>query len=252
MRVLTRTALILALSAAIPASAAGPGSAGPLWGFAPTDSTDWRGDTLSIALRADRSATGSFRLENDGSEALGPFSLQLSSDLHSESGGSVPASVLGLDPTVLPLLAAGESADVDIDLNLSAETPPEIYRARLQALLPDFSVYSEFVLELRVRNDENLRVAPNPVYADRRSSVDFRVASEPGMNVDIDLFTMGMDKIRTLHGDGPWSESGVKTLSWNLTNEAGNLVASGMYLALARFEVGDKRFTETRRVMIVH
>jgi hypothetical protein len=252
MRALTRKALIIAASTAVLASVASALPVEPLWGFSSADSTDWRGDTLSIAMRADLTAVKSFYLENDGGESAGPFTLELTSNFYSGSGGSLPASALSFNPGIVPILSAGATSNVEISIHLSSLTPPEIYHAEMQALLPDFSVHSECVLELRVRNDENLRVAPNPCYSNRNSHVDFRIASQANMNVSIDLFTMGMDKVRTLYGDGPWSDSGVETLSWDLLNEAGNAVASGMYLALARFEVGGERFTETHRVMIVH
>ncbi len=252
MSALTRKALIIAASAAVLASVASAVPLDPLWGFSPTDSTDWHGDTLSVAMRANVTTVKTFHLDNDDVDAAGPFTLRLSSDFHSSSGGSLPASALNFDPAIVPILSAGAAANVRISIHLSSETPPEIYRAKIQALLPDFRVHSECVLELRVRNDENLRVAPNPCYTDRHRQVDFRIAARSGMNVSIDLFTMGMDKIRTLHGDGPWSDNGVETLSWDLLNEGGHTVASGMYLALARFEVGGERFTETHRVMVVH
>ncbi len=252
MRAPTRKALILVVLAGVFTSAASALPLDPTWTFAPVDSSDWRGDTLSVAMRADQASSGSMYLENSGSTAAGPFTLQFARDLRSESGGSIPTSALSFDPAVVPELAAGGTASVGVGIHLSPQTPPEIYRGTIQALLPDMSVHSECVLELRVRNDENLRVAPNPVYVDRHSQVDFRIAARSGMNVDIDLFTMGMDKVRTLHGDGPWSNNGVETLSWDLTNEGGHPVASGMYIALARFEVGGDRFTETHRVMVIY
>ncbi len=252
MRAPTRKALTLVVLAGIFTSVASALPLDPIWAFAPVDSSSWRGDTLSLAMRADHASGSSLYLENGGSAAAGPFTLQLARDLRSESGGSISTSALTFDPAVVPELSAGGAASVGLDIHLSPQTPPEIYRGTIQALLPDMSVHSECVLELRVRNDENLRVAPNPVYGDRHRQVDFRIASRPGMNVDIDLFTLSMEKVRSISGDGPWSDNGVQTLSWDMTNEGGHTVASGMYIAFARFEVGGERFTETHRVMVVY
>ncbi len=251
MRALTRKALILFVAAACAAPAAHALSMDPLWTFAPVDTSAWRGDTLSLAMRADTPSSHIVRLVNSSGDSLGPFTLQLAGALSSASGGSVSAASVSFDPAQVSGLASGASADLEVDLVLSPHTPPEIYRGEIQALLSDLSVHSQCVLELRVRNDENLRVAPNPVYGDRHDQVDFRIAAKSGMNVDIDIYTLAMDKVRTIHGDGPWSAGDIETLSWNMTNEAGFTVASGMYIALARFEVGGETFTETHRVMVV-
>lgn len=254
MRALTRKArqMLILTALALCAFSLGALAEFPLWGFVPADSSSWRGDTLSLAIRAGDGGHGSFTLVNESDAPLGPFHLQLSSDLFSASGGSIPSSALSFVPATVPELTAGESATVTVSVNPLPQTPLEIYRASFRALLGDMSIHDQAVLELRVRGEENLRVAPNPFFGDRHRSVEFRVAATAGMSVSIDLFTMGMEKVRTLYSGGAWSSEGVETLSWDLTNESGHRVAAGVYLALARFDTGGERFTETHRVMLVY
>jgi len=121
----------------------------------------------------------------------------------------------------------------------------------LPAEMPDRGLQSQAALAAGMRGGTSLVVAPNPFFGDRHSQVDFRISATVGMSVSIDLFTMGMEKVRTLYSDGPFAAEGIEILSWNLTNEDGRYVAPGMYLALARFEAGGERFTETHRVMLV-
>jgi len=254
MRALTRKApmalMVLALWAST-APALGLDGPRPRWGFAPADSASWQGDTLRVSLLAGVAALDSLLIVNDGDELAGPFTLDLLSDLHSASGGRIPASAVSFDPPLVPELAAGASLQLGLGINVSEQTPPEIYRAVLQANGGELPPFAEAVIGLRVRGPETLRVAPNPVFGGRHDRVDFRIATGDGMAVSIEIFTMGMEKVRSLYSDGTLAADGVESLSWDLKNESGRAVAAGVYLALARFEAGDERFQEIHRVMLV-
>ena len=63
---------------------------------------------------------------------------------------------------------------------------------------------------------------------------------------------MALEQVSTLHGAGIYTDGEMHSVVWNLDNEAGRRVASGVYLAVARFQTPAGERVERRKVMVVH
>ena len=230
---------------------AGPAASDPLFGFAPADSSAWRPDTLSIACQTGQSRRDSLYLTNDSGAATGALSLEFLSDFHADGGGSIASGEFFLSPPALDSLAAGEERLVILNLHLSPTVPPAVYHATLAARRADLTSFDEVVVELNVRGGDRLRVVPNPVYSDRHRGVDFRVSTEDGLALTLDIYTLGMEKVRSLRSPAVYSGEGLDDIHWDLSNTSGRGVASGMYLVRARYERLGVESTEIHRVMVI-
>lgn len=232
--------------------ASGGEGVGPLFGFAPADSTGWRPDTLALAFAVGESRVDSLYLINEGSESTGPLTIQFLSDFHSAGGGSVPQGDIIVSPPAIDSLSAGEERLVTLNIHLSPTTPPAVYHATLAARRSTLGTFDEVVIELHVLGRERLRVVPNPVYEERHAGADFRIATEAGLSVTLDIYTLGMEKVRTLRSPGAYTGTSVDELRWDLCNDFGRGVASGMYLVLARYDLLGVESTEIHRVMVIY
>jgi hypothetical protein len=60
-----------------------------------------------------------------------------------------------------------------------------------------------------------------------------------------------MEKVIRLAGGEVWEEGSVQSLHWDLCNEAGRPLASGMYIVLARYEISGIAQVESQRLMLL-
>lgn len=225
--------------------------ASPLWDFQPADSLFWRADTLEVDLLSGETGSTSLIFLNTLEDSLGTMSLSLPSHFYSESGGLLDRERMTvLSGDIVPL-APGDSSLVELQFSVPAETPPGLYYSSLRAVSEDHVIVDSVVLELRIRDERRLVIAPNPVYCDRHSSVEFRIACDEDMSAVIDIYTQAMEKVIRLAGGEVWEEGSVQSLHWDLCNEAGRPLASGMYIVLARYEISGIAQVESQRLMLL-
>jgi hypothetical protein len=80
---------------------------------------------------------------------------------------------------------------------------------------------------------ERLRAYPNPWRADQHAG-HFVTFDQIEGNVTIRIFNVAAEHVKTI------STNGSNRATWDLTNESGATVASGLYLYLATSDSGDR------------
>jgi len=79
----------------------------------------------------------------------------------------------------------------------------------------------------------NVRIYPNPWRSDKHASHPSMIFDGLLTGTTIKLFTVSGHKVKELHTDGP-------SIPWDLTNDSGDKVASGIYMYLITDSQGDK------------
>ncbi len=111
------------------------------------------------------------------------------------------------------------------------------------------SNYAAVITSVRVSKDlEGVIVAPNP-YKKGISNVNYIIFARLTDEAEINIYTLSGSLIKTLtHTPSTASMYGPGSCMWNLTNEDGEEVASGLYLWVATNPAGDKK---TGRLVII-
>jgi hypothetical protein len=78
-----------------------------------------------------------------------------------------------------------------------------------------------------------VKVYPNPWRSDKHAAHPTITFAGLTVGTTIKLFTASAHEVKELHTDGP-------TIAWDLTNDAGDKVASGIYMYLITDRQGDK------------
>ena len=78
-----------------------------------------------------------------------------------------------------------------------------------------------------------MRVYPNPWRSDKHAAHPTITFAGLTIGTTIKLFTVSAHKVKEIHTDGP-------SVGWDLTNDSGDKVASGIYLYVIVDSQGDK------------
>jgi len=108
------------------------------------------------------------------------------------------------------------------------------YQVTVQ-LMNGATVLSQATKDLALVNDNlsGLKVYPNPWRSDRHAAHPSITFDGLTVGTTIKLFTASAHEVKELHTDGP-------SIPWDMTNDAGDKVASGIYLYLITDSQGDK------------
>ena len=87
---------------------------------------------------------------------------------------------------------------------------------------------------------------PNPA---RSAPVSIDIVLGGGSDVDLDIFTVLGEKV--FHQRTTGLSSGTNTLLWNLVNDYGNKVGSGVYLIRATAQTGSEKFSAVKKLMVI-
>jgi hypothetical protein len=213
---------------------------------------------------ADPNASGGFILQGVSLTALDahglPLSGVLASAVVSGPSGSLGSAAANGATVYVPLagagcsLAGGEGRDLSITASL-AVSPAAAFKLRLSAVaaqnadpsasiglqcLPGSLPFDSGLVSLRPQDPgRSLRYYPNPYHPGHGSlSIEFAVASASAYAVHI--YTLQGEPVRSL-ASGTAEPGALQRIAWDGRNGAGNLVNSGVYVAV--IQVGGQSLT---------
>ena len=234
----------------------------PLLPFTAQD-LDWTADSLLTEAVVGAMATDSLYIvntdpSNNPDETDGPsigdieaVSLDVT-DLYSDTGRRLPAEWLRLEPRQIFLLPNGADSLVTLTMALPNNASSGTYSGTVTATSGGGVPFAQMTLVVAVSGGGDLEVLPNPVYSDRQSRAEFSYRATAGMTLTIDIYTMALEKVNSLTTGTVYTDEEMYSLYWDLDNEAGRRVASGTYLAVARFVRPEGNSLVRRKIMVIH
>ena len=128
----------------------------------------------------------------------------------------------------IPFKTRGQNASLT-----SAALPPGYYQVTVQAVdNPNTSPTATGTLTLVNANFSSIRIYPNPWRKDKNAANPITFDQMP-LGATVKIFTVSGHKVKTLTPT-------INTATWDLTNDSGDKVASGIYVYLITDGQGDK------------
>ncbi len=149
-------------------------------------------------------------------------------------------------------MRSGNDGLVTLTLALPENASSGSYSGTVTASSGGGVPFALLTLTVDVTGGGEFEVTPNPIYGDRRSQAEFSFRSSAGLSLRVDIYTMALAKVNSLSAGAVYTDDEMHSLYWNLDNEAGRRVASGVYLAVARFESPEGDRILRRKIMVIH
>jgi len=172
------------------------------------------------------------------------------SDLFSEEGRRLPAEWIRFHPDRIFLFPEGGDSTVIVTVSLPRNTVVGNFHGVITAAAGGGMPHDEVSFTVSVRGEGRLEIVPNPVYSDRSGQAVFSFRSTAGMEVEIEIFTMALEKVISLRSP-TYAEEAMQNLVWHLENDAGTQIASGMYVVLATFNDNGAIRQDRQKIMVL-
>ncbi len=175
-----------------------------------------------------RSHIGAMTIRNTGNSELTDVVMEIVGagfwrESMSESVPSIMASMFTFEPRTF-YLAKGATKMVDVYVDVPKLLLNGMYVGQVSATDANSRATAKDDVDFEVMDGRMYAVGPNPVRFPDDHGAMFYFA--PDASVDgVRIYNMAGDLVRDLPVDGPATE-------WNLTNDEGEEVASGMYICL--------------------
>lgn len=208
-------------------------------------SASWAEATPAGVIDGLESVVGTITVENQGNDDLYNINLLIGDGfrLAGTNIQAIGADRVTFQPAQIGILLKGESRDVVVRVTVPAGIMNGEYHANLAVVAEgNLGGSAETTLDVffTVTDSREYSVGPNPVHFPDNRAVNFYFPS--GRIDGIKIYNMAAELVREL------PVGSVTQLSWDLMNDEGNEVASGMYVCLL---VNGDEVISQQKVMVV-
>ena len=215
-------------------------------------------DTITVIGNAGEFADTSFYVVNTGNKTIDRIELFPMTDFYAQgsevSMGTkvrIPKENIAFTPPIIiDSMRVGESTEVTVRVDIPRLTMSGIYSARAKAMQERGDPAKNYIIILKVNYQDSISVgvtvSDNPVTG---AYVNIGYYGDDGAKPKLTIMNMAAEIVLTKEFELKYGKSDVFT--WNLTNNNGKLIASGMYAIILQTTINGKDKVFTKKVLVV-
>jgi hypothetical protein len=216
-------------------------------------------DTVTVIGNAGEFADTTFYVVNTGNKTIDRIELfpmtdfyAYTSDVSMGSKIRIPKENIAFTPPIIiDSIRVGESTEVTVRVDIPRLSLSADYSARAKAMQASGDPAKNFIIILRVNYQDSISpgiiVSDNPVTG---AYVNIGIFGDAGAKPKLTIMNMAAEIVLTHEFELKYgSKSEVYT--WNLTNNNGKSIASGMYAIILQTTVNGKDKVFTKKILIV-
>jgi uncharacterized membrane protein len=204
-------------------------------------------DTLGFQGTAGDFADVDIVVKNGSNATIWGMEIFAITDLVSGSFARIPRTEIIFTPPVLDTMGVDDSTMVNVGVQIPDGMTRGNYYGSIEVRDDVGAPFDTLVLMLTVSSEEAVAFSDNPVTGDW---VEIGYYGEPGYEPRLTIVNMAAEMVLQERLE-PIPATGADSYTWDLKNEAGKDVASGLYIVMVETKIDGEETVVRRKLLVI-